>query len=369
MSRDSIFAAARVLVAAGPVAGVLGAWRRRLAGLALLAAAAAAPAAQAETQFFSLSDFQFEDGTVMPELRIAYETQGRLSPERDNAVVLLHDALSDRHAFDALIGPGRLFDTDRYFVVTPDAVGGGESSSPGDGSGQDFPRYTIGDAMAADYALIARGLGLARVRAIVGRTMGAFIGLEWAVRHPEMPQRLVLLAPTARSDANFRLLIDLMTSAIALDPDWAGGRYERNPVEGLRHAGRIYYPWSVTRPYLERIVEDALAEESEASAKAFASWDANALVLRYAACREYDAIGGRGTEPPAALAPAAMPVLLIASAGDRLIDPHDARRLAAALPQARYVEIPGDLGHRAIAAPPGTPAGEAIGGAIAEFLK
>src|SRR5262249_47025557 len=67
--------------------------------------------ARADSQIVSLFDFQFEDGTVMPELRIAYDAQGTLSPARDNAIVLLHDALGDRHEFDALIGPGLLFDT------------------------------------------------------------------------------------------------------------------------------------------------------------------------------------------------------------------------------------------------------------------
>ena len=261
---------------------------RWFAGLAMLAVALAASAAHADSQVFSLYDFQFEDGTVMPELRIAYETQGTLAPGRDNAIVLLHDTLGDRHGFDDMIGPGKVFDTSKYFVIAADAIGGGESSSPGDGTGQEFPRYTIRDMMAAEYGLVARGLGLTRLRAVVGRSMGAFIGLEWAIHHPEMPKSLVLLAPSPRSDANFQVVIDLMTSVIALDPEWDGGHYERNPVEGLRHAGMTYYPWSVSAAYLDRISSAQLAEESEAAAKRFAAWDANALVLRYAACRGHD---------------------------------------------------------------------------------
>jgi homoserine O-acetyltransferase len=329
----------------------------------------AAPAAHAETQIFSLFDFQFEDGSIMPELRIAYETHGALSPARDNAIVLLHDTLADHHAFDASIGPGKLFDTNKYFVIAIDAIGGGESTSPGDGKGQDFPRYTIRDVMAADYALISRGLSLTRVRGIVGRSMGASIGLEWAVHHPEMPRSLVLLAPSARSDANFQVVIDLLTSAVALDPEWAGGRYERNPVEGLRHAGMIYYPWSVSAAYLDAISPATLAQESETTAKDFAAWDANALVLRYAACRGYGIATAFEGDLDAALGRATMPVLLMSSASDRLIDPAAARRLRAKLSHATYAEIPGDLGHRAVAALPGTPEGDFIERAIRGFLK
>lgn len=341
-----------------------------LGGLAMLAFAvvSAAPAA-AETQIFTLFDFPFEDGTVVPELRIAYETQGKLAPGRDNAIVLLHEAFADRHGFDGLIGPGKVFDTDRYFVIAADSLGGGESSSPGDGGGQEFPRYTIRDMMAAEYALVSRGLGLTRLRAIVGRGMGAAIGLEWAIRHPEMPRAVVLLAPSARSDANFKLVIDLMISAIALDPDWNGGRYEHNPVEGLRHAGMFYYPWSVSTAYLDRIPPARLAAESAAAAARFAAWDANSLVLRYAACREHDVGAGFDGGAKAAVARATMPVLLITAAADRLVAPSSGRWLQVALPHAGYAEIPGDMGHRAIAAPTGTAEADFVERTIRGFLK
>ncbi len=327
----------------------------------------AAPAL-ADAQAFSLYDFRFEDGSVLPELRIAYETHGTLSAARDNAIVLLHDTIADHHAFDALTGPGKLFDTDKYFVIAADAIGGGESSSPIDGRGQDFPRYTIRDMMNAEYALVAKGLGLSRVRAMVGRSMGAFIALEWAVQHPEMAGSLVLLAPTPRSDANFQVVIDLMISTVALDGEWDGGRYAHNPVEGLRRAGMIYFPWSVSTDYLNRISPRQLAQESEATAKSFAEWDANSLVLRYAACRGHDVSAPFAEKMDTALARAAMPVLLLPSGSDRLIGLAGARRLRAGLPQATYAEIPSELGHRAIAAPPGSPEADFIAQAIRAFL-
>jgi homoserine O-acetyltransferase/O-succinyltransferase len=344
--------------------------RRWLVGLAMLATAiGVSVSARADSQIFSLFDFQFEDGTVMPELRIAYDTQGSLSAARDNAILLLHETLGDRHAFDTLIGPGKLFDTARYFVITADAIGGGESTSPADGTGPDFPRYTIRDMMAAEYALVSRGLGLARLQAIVGRSMGAFVGLEWAIQHPDMPRGLVLLAPSPRSDANYKTVIDLMISAVALDPDWNGGRYERNPVEGLRHAGMTYYPWSVSAAYLDRNPETQLAQESEAAAKNFAAWDANALVLRLAACRGHDIGASTDGDIDAALAHVTLPVLLLPSVSDRLMGLSGARWLHAALPHPTYAEIPGDLGHVAIAAPAETPEGDFVEKAIRRFLK
>ena len=345
-------------------------FRRWLGGMAVaVASSCGVPTAQAESRLVDLYDFQFEDGTIMPELRIAYETQGTLSPAHDNAIVLLHETLADRHAFDAWIGPSKLYDTNKYYVISVDALGGGESTSPGDGKGQDFPRYTIRDMMAADNELITRVLGLTRLRAVVGRSMGAFVGLEWAIHHPDLARSLVLMAPSARSDANYQVVVDLMTATVALDPDWDGGHYERNPVEGLRHAGMIYYPWSVSAAHLNQVGSTAIARESEEEAKRFAAWDANALILRYAACRGHDVAAPFDGNMTVALAYAAMPVLLIDSAGDRLIDPTNIQRLRATLPHASSAEIPGDLGHRAIDAPPGTPEGDFIDRTIHGFLK
>jgi homoserine O-acetyltransferase/O-succinyltransferase len=338
---------------------------RLLAGLALLAPAVGA---RAETQIFSLYDFQLEDGTVMPELRIAYETRGKLSPARDNAIVLLHDALEDHHAFDALIGPGKTFDTNRYFVIAADAIGGGESSAPGDGAGQDFPRYTIRDMMAAEYGLVSRGLGLTGLRAVVGRSMGAFVALEWAVWHPEMPSALLLLAPAIRADANFQVVIDAMVAAVALDPAWDGGRYQSNPVEGLRRAGLVYFPWALSTAYLDGLAPEAVAQEAEATARSFAQWDANGLVLRLAACRGHDVGTPFDSNLDLALARITMPVLLLPSASDRLIGPADAQRLRTSLAHATFAEISSDLGHNAIAGPPGTAEGEFIDRAIRGFL-
>src|SRR5947209_19114006 len=181
-------------------------------GLALCAAVGA----RAETQTFLTYDFEVEDGSVLPELRVAYETQCKLDGGRDNAILLLHGAIGDRHAFDPAIGPGKTFDTNKYFVITVDAIGGGGSSSPKDGLGQDFPRYTIRDMMAAQHALISRGLELATLRAVGGSGVGSFISLEWGRQHPEQDRILTLLVPSPKAAVNFQITVDLMTSVIAL---------------------------------------------------------------------------------------------------------------------------------------------------------
>jgi len=328
-----------------------------------------AAAAHAEPQIFNAYDFEFEDGSVMPELRVAYETHGTLSTGRDNAILLVHGTSGNRHAFDAMIGPGRTFDTDKNFVITVDAIGGGGSSSPKDGLGQDFPRYTIRDMMVAQHALVTRGLELTTLRAVGGSSMGSFVALEWGIHHPEMVRSLILLVPAPKAEANFQLTVDLMNSVIALDPEWQGGRYTRNPIEGLRLASMVYYPWTVSTPYLDRLSAKQLAKEIDENARAFSNWDANSLVLRYAASRAHDVSAPFGGNMSAALARITAPTLLLPSASDRLLGLDGAHQIRDGVKQASYAEIPSDLGHRAARPAPGTPEGEFIDSHIRAFLS
>jgi homoserine O-acetyltransferase/O-succinyltransferase len=306
-----------------------------------------AAGARAEPKTFLAYDFEFENGSVLPELRVAYETHGKLNAGRDNAILLVHGTSGDRHAFDPLIGPGRTFDTDRNFIITVDAIGGGDSSAPEDGLGQDFPRYTIRDMMAAQHVLVTRGIELATLRAVGGSSMGSFVSLEWGVHHPEMVRSLILLLPSPKAEPNFQITVDLMTAVIALDPEWQGGRYTRNPVEGLRLAGMLYYPWTVSAPYLDRVSPKKLANEVEESARAFGNWDANSLVLRYSASRAHDISVPFNGDMAAALAQIRAPALVLPSTNDRLLGLDGARRIRDGAKQVTYAEIPSDLGHRA----------------------
>ena len=340
-----------------------------LALLGLILSLCGGAPALAATQLFTVTDFPFEDGSALPDMHIAYETEGTLSPSRDNAILLVPGAVADRHMFDALVGPGRLFDTNKYFVIAADPLGGGESTSPADGMGQEFPRYTVRDMMEAEQQLVTRGLGIPRLYALVGSSMGSFVALEWGIHHPESVGALVLLAPTPKADPEFRLTIDLIGATVALDPEWQGGHYAHNPVEGLRHAGMLFYPWVVSSAYIDRTPSPDVPRELEASARAYAVWDANALMLRLGAYRAHDVAVPYDGNLQAALSHITAPSLIFACGTDRLVGSEGARQIRDGVAHASYVEVTSDLGHRAMRAIPGTPEGEQIGRQIRAFLK
>src|SRR5258708_18797674 len=130
----------------------------------------------------------------------------------------------------------------------------------------------------------------------------------------------------------------------------------------------LLYHWVVSSAYLERSTVRDLAKDLDESAKTFGAWDANALVLRFAAYRAHDVAAPYEGDMRGALARVAAPTLLLASTSDRLVGVDGARRIRDGIRQASYAEIPSDLGHRAVRAVPGTPEGDFIDRQVRGFL-
>jgi pimeloyl-ACP methyl ester carboxylesterase len=140
-------------------------------------------------------------------MKVGYATHGKLNQAKSNAILVTHAASGVRTSNAALIGPGKAYDTDKYFVVTVDAIGGGNSSQPKDGLGPKFPKYTIRDMVRAQHDLLTNGLGLAHVVAIGGPSMGAQQALEWGIHYPDFTDGLLLIVPASRSDRHVRALL------------------------------------------------------------------------------------------------------------------------------------------------------------------
>jgi homoserine O-acetyltransferase len=209
-----------------------------------------------ERRFVSIGRFRFDRGDELPVTRIAYETWGELSPARDNAVLVLHALTGDSHLvgpagpgqptagwWSGIVGPGKAIDTDRWFVVAPNMLGGcqgttGPASLAPDGRewGPRFPYVTIRDQVRAQIAF-SDAIGIDRWAAVVGGSMGGMHALEWGIQQPQRVERLAVLAAPPRSSADQIALNSVQAQAVRIDPQFRGGEYYDVPDGEGPHLG------------------------------------------------------------------------------------------------------------------------------------
>lgn len=210
-----------------------GAW---LACAALLLAAFQAIAADypAPRQgSWVVRDFKFQNGQVLPELRIGYSAVGEPTGE---PVLVLHGTTGSAASMltpafaGELFGAGQPLDATKYFIILPDAIGTGRSSKPSDGLRMAFPKYNYDDMVEAQYRLVREHLGVKHLRLVIGNSMGGMQTWMWAQRYPGFMDVAVPLAslPTPMSGRNW-MLRRLLVTSIKADPAWNNGNYTAQP--------------------------------------------------------------------------------------------------------------------------------------------
>jgi homoserine O-acetyltransferase len=328
--------------------------------------------------------FTCEWGGSLPELSLAYETWGTLSPQRDNAIVLHTGLSASSHArshpknpsagwWEDFIGPGAPLDTDRYFVICSNLLGGcyGSTGPPsrnpatGQPWGPDFPIVTVGDMVRAQLLLLDH-LGIERVHASVGASLGGMQSLALASLAPSRVGRIVSISAALRSYPQSIALRFVQRQAVMNDPDWQGGRYYGRsfPYRGqlvARQIGTITYrsgrEWEerfgrqrrdegVPRLDDDYQVESYLVHQGE---KFCFQYDANSYLYISKAMDLFDltATVGGATSPPAANI--LCPSLVIGVSSDVLFPVWQQRELAEYLEKngadVRYVELDAHFGH------------------------
>ena len=217
-----------------------------------------------ETQIKRFESIELESGVVIQPVDIAYETYGTLNDAKSNAILITHAFSGDAHAagvngegqkgwWENMIGPGKGFDTDKYFVICANVLGGCRgttgpiSINPATGHryAMSFPVVTVGDMVRAQKMLV-ESLGIQRLLSVAGGSMGGMQVLEWAVSHPESVASAIPIASTARHSAQQIAFNEVGRQAIMADPDWNGGDYydSKPPARGLsvaRMVGHITY--------------------------------------------------------------------------------------------------------------------------------
>lgn len=330
-----------------------------------------------------------DSGVVLGPVEVAYETYGALSPERDNVVLICHALTGSAHAagsrpddkrpgwWDGMIGPGKAFDTDRYFVVCPNVLGscygttGPSSTDPETGRpfGLRFPVITLADMVRVQAALLDH-LGIERVLAVAGGSMGGMLTLQWAAAYPERLRSAIPIATTHRHSAQQIAFNEVARQSIMADPEWKKGDYygSRGPSLGLgvaRMVGHITYmsEHSMERKFGRRLqgreqfgydfgtvdfqVESYLQYQGRSFVERF---DANSLLYLTKALDYFDLAKGHGSLTEA-FAGKTVTWLLISFSSDWLYPPSNLKEVARAVRRsgadATYYEVSSDYGHDA----------------------
>lgn len=326
----------------------------------------------ADTRWVTLpGSFVTESGAVLPSVRVAYRTWGRLAPEGGNAVLVCH-ALTGSADVDSwwpsLIGPGRALDPERDFIVASNVLGScygttGPTSPLPDQPGQPgrtepyralFPRVTVRDMVHVQARLLDQ-LGVARLALVVGGSLGGMQVLEWAALYPERVGAIAPLAVSARHSAWCIGWSEAQRQAIYNDPRWRAGDYgdAEPPAAGLAVARMIAMCTYRTRGSFESRfgrtehapgrfeVESYLRHQGEKLVERF---DANAYVTLTLAMDSHDLGRGRG-ELGDVLAGIETPALVVGIDSDGLYPLDEQRELARGLPAARLAVVASEHGH------------------------
>lgn len=291
---------------------------------------------------FELGRFRLHDGDELRDAKLVYSTYGTLNDARSN-VILYPTSYGAQHPdIEWLVGP--ILDPTRYFIVIPNMLGNGLSTSPSllpDGARFEVTHH---DNVAAQDRLLRERFGVETIALAYGWSMGAQQAYHWAVQHPERVRRVAALCGTAKTREHNIVFLRSLEAALQADPTWDGTRFTDVPVRGYRAFARIYASWAASQPfYAQRLyrqlgytdLEDYLDRAWEASYRRRHPLDLLAMLRTWIA------------SDAGPLGRIRARTLVMPSATDLYFTPADCAEDAAAIAGARLREIPSVWGHRA----------------------
>lgn len=324
--------------------------------------------APGDRQFINIGDLTLESGEVLPNVTIAYQTWGQLNAERNNAILVNHalTGWSDVPGWwPSMVGAGQPLDSDRFFIICPNVIGGcqgstGPSSFAPDGRrwGSRFPVVTIRDMVAAEL-LLTDLLGIESYLLAVGPSLGGMRSLEWAIDHPDRVEAICTIGSSAVATGDQIGCASIQIRAIKSDPHFNSGDYyegSKGPTEGMGIARRIAHLTYRTESEMDvrfgrqlqgdetgrYAVESYLDHQAEKLARRF---DANTYIVLTEAMNSHDVGRGRGGVA-SALAGITIPVSVISIDTDRLFPPRLQEEIVELTPTARPLEtIYSPFGH------------------------
>lgn len=205
-----------------------------------------------ELQYLTVSDFALQTGTTMPSVSLAYRTLGTLNDAKDNAIVVTTGfSGTDTVTEAALIGKDRALDPTKYFIILPNLLGSGRSSSPSNTpepfERARFPLVTVFDNVSLQHRLVEK-LGIEQLRMVAGWSMGAAQSFQWAAQYPDMVKAICPIAGAARAAEYNKVFLYSLERVLRLDPAFRDGYYVHQPINGLKAFASIYAGWGFSEP-------------------------------------------------------------------------------------------------------------------------
>jgi homoserine O-acetyltransferase len=346
-----------------------------------------------ETRYFTFAappnELQLECGRKLGPIALAYETHGEMNADKSNCILICHALTGDSHVagrlhpddpkpgwWDTMVGPGKAFDTSKYFVICSNIIGGCKGST-GPGSinfetgkpyALDFPMVTIRDMVQAQRALID-GLGIRQLMCVVGGSMGGMLALQWTVSYPDMVRMAIPIATSARLSPQAIAFDAVGRQAIMVDPNWLQGNYYGGPVpsSGLsiaRMVGHITYLSDKSmHSKFGRNLQDKIAPDydfvTEFQVESYLNYQGDAFVKRFDAnsylyitkAMDYFDLSQPSGDLRKELAGVKSAFLVVSFSSDWLFPSYMSKEIISALRRnnvdVSYAEIQSDYGHDA----------------------
>ncbi|MBC7603491.1 MAG: alpha/beta fold hydrolase [Ramlibacter sp.] len=314
----------------------------------------------ADYKIFEAGEVTLQSGTLMPAARVAYVTHGKLNPARENAIVYPTHYAGTHDSNAWAIGPGKALDPDKYFIIVPNMLGNGFSSSPSNTpapqDGPRFPAVTVRDNVLLQHRLVTEMFGITKLKLVTGHSMGALQTFQWGALFPDMVERIAPFCGSARTSRHNWLFLEGCKAALLADAAFAGGDYDAPPVTGIGAFARVYAGWAWSQTFFrEHLDRDKLglpsmeAFLSIAWEPSFQAIDANDLLAMLTTWQAADIsddprFDGDFERALATISPKAV---VMPCRSDLYFPPEDSEIEVAYMPNAQLRVIPSVWGHMA----------------------
>ena len=308
---------------------------------------------------FDLGNLALQGDMTLPGAQLTYQTYGKLAADKAN-VVLYPTSYGAHHTdIEWLIGPGKILDSGKYFIVIPNMLGNGLSSSPSNmaepyGLGR-FPSFSHWDNVQAQRRMLDEVFGITHLALVYGWSMGAQQALHWGAIFPDKVDALCAVCGSARTSPHNKVFLEGVRATLTADPAWQEGGFTARPVRGLRAMGRLYAGWAMSQAFYREgkhlelgfaSLEDYLVRGWEAN---FLRRDGDDLLSMLSTWYRSDISDNEihNGDLAAALGAITARAMIMPSRTDLYFSPEDAEAECEQIPNGEFRPIESIWGHRA----------------------